>query len=132
MFARRSKCYFAVHKVEYLGHFISGLGVSTNLNKIEAMLNWPLPQTIKRLRGFIGLIGYYRRFVKGYGVVVKPLTDILKKDGFSYTQDAKLAFQRLKELLSCTPVLAISDFSKVFVVEVDASGCGIGVVLMQE
>nr|KYP50641.1 hypothetical protein KK1_027578 [Cajanus cajan] len=103
-----------------------------DLNKLEAMLNWPLPQTIKQLRGFLGLVGYYRRFVKGYRVVAKPLTNMLKKYGFSWTQDAKLAFQRLKELLNRTLVLAPPDFSKVFVVEVYASGCGIGAILMQE
>jgi len=69
LFAKRGKCYFALNKVEYLGHFISGSCVSTSPNKIEAMLNWPHTQITKQLRGFLALVGYYRRFVKGYGVI---------------------------------------------------------------
>jgi len=78
LFARRSKCYFAVNKVEYLGHFISGAEVSTDTSKIQVMINWPLQQTIKQLKGFLGLAEYYGRFIKGYGIVAKPLIDMLK------------------------------------------------------
>jgi len=77
----------------------------------------------------LALAGYYIKVVKGYGAIAKSLNDMLKKDNFMGTQDAKLAFQKLKDLLSNTHVLALLDFSKVFVVEVDASGGGIGAVL---
>jgi len=91
-FAKWSECYFAISKVEYLGHFISGSGVTTDPSKIEVILNWPLPQTIKYLRMVSWSCWIYRRFVKGYGVVAKPLTDMLKENGFTWTKDAKLAF----------------------------------------
>lgn len=76
--ARRNKCVFAVTEVEYLGHIISGAGVTTDPKKISDILNWPKPQTSTQLRGFPGLTGYYRRFVKGYGQVCRPLFDLKK------------------------------------------------------
>ena len=130
LYAKRSKCFFAVGRVEYLGHFITGKGVSTDLAKVEDVTQWPLPQSFKQLRGFLGLAGYYRRLVKGYSTIAKPLTEMLKKDSFIWSPDSKLAFQLLKDQLSQALVLDLPDFSKVFVVEVDASGTIIGVVLM--
>ena len=95
------------------------------------MLDWPIPKTVKSLRGFLGLTGYYRKFIRNCGLIVAPLTALLKKDAFEWNEKADLAFQNLKEVVSHPSVLALPDFSQPFLVECDASSYGIGVVLMQ-
>jgi Reverse transcriptase (RNA-dependent DNA polymerase)/RNase H-like domain found in reverse transcriptase len=113
--AKLSKCVFATDTIEYLGHIIFKDGVATDPAKITAMLHWPTPVSIKQLRGFLGLTGYYRKFVKNYGIISKPLTELLKKDVFKCT----------------TPVLQLPDFSKPFTIEIDASQTSIGAALLQ-
>ncbi|KAL8108558.1 hypothetical protein AgCh_024868 [Apium graveolens] len=126
------KCDFTQPKVEYLGHIISNQGFVADNKKVEATRACPTPKNVKSLRGFLGLTGYYRMFIKGYDILSKPLTLLLNKGKFSWDSEAKIAFNKLKEVMSCTPVLALPEFSKPLIIETDASKLGIGAVMMHD
>ncbi|XP_041016312.1 uncharacterized protein LOC121258850 [Juglans microcarpa x Juglans regia] len=131
LYAKLSKCSFCCEEVSYLGYLISGQGVRADPEKLRAMLDWPIPKSVKALRGFLGLTGYYRKFIKGYGAIAARLTDLLKKDSFTWGNEAQSAFEALKKAVTQPPVLALPNFQSPFVIECDASGEAIGAVLMQ-
>lgn len=131
-YLKRSKCLFAQNQVEYLGHVVSGRGVEPEPSKIHAMVQWPTPTSSKDLKAFLGLTGFYRKFVKNYATITAPLTSLLGKDAFEWSLTAQSAFEQLKNAMTSAPVLALPDFNEPFIIETDASGIGMGVVLMQK
>jgi len=129
---KASKCAFGQQELEYLGYIITNHGVKVDENKIAAMVAWPRPNNISELRGFLRLIGYYRKFVKNYSIVVRALNNLLKKGQFGWNEDTKTVFIALKQAMTTTPTLAMPNFKDVFTVETDASGDGIGTILTQQ
>ncbi|KAI5392337.1 hypothetical protein KIW84_076932 [Lathyrus oleraceus] len=107
-------------------------GVAVDPNKYNSVLNWPVPRNVKGVRGFLGLTDYYRKFIRDYGKLAKPLTELTKKDVFQWGKDAQRAFDLLKQKLIAAPILALPNFEKEFVIECDASGTGLGANLSQE
>jgi hypothetical protein len=128
---KRSKCAFGARTVAYLGHVISEAGVAMDAAKVQAVLEWPRPRSVRDVRGFLGLAGYYRRFIKNYGAIAEPLTRLLRKTGFRWSDEAVAAFRALQLALTSAPVLQLPDFDRAFVVECDALGSGVGVMLHQ-
>ncbi|MCI13270.1 hypothetical protein A2U01_0034387, partial [Trifolium medium] len=128
---KQSKCLLAQRKLEYLGHVVSVDGVCPDPSKIQAMLDWPPPKNLTALRGFLGLTGFYRKFIQGYASIATPLTALLRKDSFIWTPEATIAFNALKLAMTKAPTLALPDFTQPFILETDASGIAMGAVLMQ-
>ncbi|CAM8882492.1 unnamed protein product [Rhodiola kirilowii] len=129
--AKATKCDLARQQIQYLGHLISPSGLDVDLDKICAIREWTLPTTVKQLRSFLGLAGYYRRFIHQYAKIAAPLTALLCKDAFVWTPQASNAFESLKAALTQAPTLALPDFTKSFEIQSDASGEGMGAILLQ-
>ena len=100
-------------------------------SNVAAVQSWPQPRSARGLRGFLGLAGYYRRFIKEYGAIAAPLTNLLRKNAFQWSMEAEAAFANLKSALSAAPVLHLPNFGREFLIDCDASGSGFGAVLHQ-
>jgi ribonuclease HI len=133
LYAKLSKCEFWIDEVPFLGHVISKGGIAVDLGKVKDVLDWVVPQTVKEVRSFLGLAGYYRKFIENFSKIAKPMTSLLEKGvDFSWTDERQKAFEELKKRLTTAPVLTLPDQSKRFTVYCDASRDGLGCILMQE
>jgi hypothetical protein len=133
LYAKFSKCAFWLEEIQFLGHVLTVKGIVVDPSKVKDILEWKLPTTVHQVRSFLGLAGYYRRFIPDFSKIVKPITGLLKNDTqFDWSSKCKEAFEQLKVLLTTAPVLTQPDIEKLFDVYCDASGSGLGCVLMQE
>ena len=141
------KCKLFQNRIKYLGHIVSADGISTDPEKIRCVQEWPVPQNIGQLQSFLGFVGYYRRFIKNFSKVSRPLYELLKGSGcnkkkqrrkpsvaskeFIWQEQQQLAFDKLVSMCCEAPVLAYADYTKPFIVHTDASMEGLGAVLLQ-
>jgi hypothetical protein len=126
---RRSKCSFGTTSIAYLGHVISVEGVAMDADKVAAVATWPTPQSPRDLRSFLGLAGYYRKYIRDFDLIGAPLTRLLRCDAFSWDKEATTAFAALQRALTTGPVLQMPNFDMPFMVDCDASDIGFGAVL---
>ena len=132
LYAKFSKCEFWLSKVHFLGHVVSAEGISVDPAKIEAVINWKAPRSVTEVRSFLGLAGYYRRFVESFSKIAAPLTALTRKGKqYEWTQKCEESFQELKRRLTSAPILIIPTSGEPLVIYSDASKVGLGAVLMQ-
>ena len=133
------KCEFFKSKISYLGHVVSPKGIETDPRKVEAVRTWVVLKTVTDIRSFLRFTNYYRRFIKDYGKIAKPLNTLIsgenaskKRKPIEWNDDCQEAFNKLKELCTSTPILAYADYKKEFQLHADASELGLGGVLYQK
>jgi hypothetical protein len=133
LYAKFSKCEFWLNSVKFLGHTISKDGISVDPSKVQEVMDWKPPKSVHQIRSFLGLAGYYRRFIPDFSRIAKPITELLKKGvKFVWSEACEKAFHTLRQHLTSALVLVQPDNSKPFEVFSDASGTGLGCVLMQK
>ncbi|CAA0810895.1 Uncharacterized mitochondrial protein AtMg00860, partial [Striga hermonthica] len=133
LYAKFSKCEFWLDRVAFVGHIVMAEGIEVDPTKIEAVRNWSAPRSVTEIRSFLGLAGYYRRFIEGFSKIALPLTRLTRKGAkFEWSRRCESSFQELKERLTTAPVLNIPDPTRSFTIYSDASNQGLGCVLMQE
>ncbi|RVW85873.1 Retrovirus-related Pol polyprotein from transposon 17.6 [Vitis vinifera] len=132
LYAKLKKCEFWLDRISFLGHVVSNDGISVDPSKVDAVANWRRPSTVTEIQSFLGLAGYYRRFIEGFSKIALPLTKLTQKGvKFEWSDDCECSFQELKNRLVSAPILTIPSGSGGFVVYSDASHQGLGCVLMQ-
>jgi hypothetical protein len=133
LYAKYSKCEFWIGEVPFLGHIISNGGISVDPAKVKEIMEWRVPTTVTEIQSFLGLVGYYRRFIEGFSKIAKPMTLLLEKGKeFKWDEKCQDSFEQLKKRLMSPPVLVMPDLQKGFDIYCDACGQGLGCVLMQE
>jgi hypothetical protein len=133
LYAKFSKYEFWLDQVEFLGHVISKEGITVNPSKVASVLEWEAPKNVKQIRGFLGMAGYYWRFIEGFSKIAGPMTRLLQKNTpFVWSEECEKSLQTLKEKLTTSHVLAVSETGKDYTVYCDASKNGLGCVLMQD
>ncbi|MCH97414.1 retrotransposon protein, partial [Trifolium medium] len=133
LYAKLSKCDFCLKEVSFLGHIISSGGIAVDPAKVDDVSQWGTPESVSEIRSFLGLAGYYRRFIEGFLKLALPLTQLTRKDqAFVWDEKCEKSFQELKRRLTTAPVLILPDAKESFVVYCDASKMGLGGVLMQK
>ena len=132
MYAKFSKCEFWLTDVRFLGHMVSTSGVSVDPEKVEVVMSWERPKSVFEIRSFLGLVGYYRRFIKDFSRIAAPMTRLTRKEvKFEWDDRCEEAFQELKRRLTSAPILIVPDREQGYTVYYDASRAGLGCVLMQ-
>lgn len=133
LYAKRSKCKLFQQRVAFLGHVVSEQGIAMDPDKVKAVSEWPVPRSAKDIRSFLGLAGYYRRFIRDFSRIAAPLSDLLKEEqAFQWTDQQQQAFDQLKQALTTGPVLILPDPDRPYVVCTDASGRAVGAALCQD
>jgi len=133
LYAKGSKCEFWLEEVSFLGHVVSNGGIAVDPSKVKDVLNWKPPTYVSENRSFLGLAGYYHRFIEGLSKLAKPMTAQLEKSArFVWSDQCQASFEKFKKRLTTAPVLVLPDLSKSFSIYCDASRLGLGCVLMQE
>jgi hypothetical protein len=133
LFGNLEKCTFCTDRVSFLGYVVTLQGIEVDKSKVKAIQGWPRPQTITQVRSFLGLAGFYHRFVKDFSTIAAPLNELTKKGvPFAWAKAQENAFNMLKDKLTHASLLQLPDFNKTFELECDASGIGLGGVLLQE
>ena len=132
-YARLHKCSFFQTRVEYLGFDVSVRGIQPSPEKVKTIVEWPTPKSVKDVRSFLGLAGFYRRFIKDFSLKARPMTDLTKEGmPWKWDEEEENSFCELKRSLVVAPVLKMPDFDRLFVVTTDASLVSVGAILAQD